>query len=294
MLVRGMNFMKRVLVIGANSYIGKKFYEFANSLSKNLIHVDLVSAANGSWEKVDFSLYDSVLHLSAIVHKHEKKSMEKLYEKVNYSLPVEVAFKAKKCHVKQFIFMSTAAVYGSKVKVITKDTIPQPDTLYGKSKYEAEQKIIDMSSDEFKVAIIRSPMVYGYGCKGNFQTLVKLAKAAPIFPDIPNKRSMIYIENLCEFIRMLIDNEEVGYFYPQNNEYVCTSETVRIINECMGRRLHFTKIFNPLIRLLVKKIPYIGKVFGDFIYEQKLIDKMDLCENKYYDFADSISRSLLE
>lgn len=272
--------MKRVLVIGANSYIGKRFHEYVYSLKEKLIDVDLVSAADGSWEKVDFTIYDSVLHLSAIVHKKEKSSMEELYERVNHRLPVEVACRAKSNGVAQFVFMSTAAVYGSRASIITKETIPDPDTYYGKSKLEAEQELVKIHNDKFKVAILRTPMVYGYGCKGNFQRLMKLAKIVPIFPDIKNKRSMIYIENLCELLRLLIEQEKWGYFYPQNEEYVCTSEIVKSVGETMSRKIHFTKMFNPAIKMLGKKVPVVEKMFGDWYYKMDEEYQTKLSENE--------------
>jgi len=181
--------MKRVLVIGANSYIGKKFYEYVKREKNNEIYIDMVSASDGGWRKVDFSRYDSVLHLAAIVHKKEKKNMKELYYQVNYRMAVEVAKKAKENKVGHFIFMSTAAVFGNESVCISKDTIPNPVTLYGKSKLAAEQVINKMHCDSFKVAIVRAPVVYGYGCKGNYQKIVKLTKITPVFPEIENKKS---------------------------------------------------------------------------------------------------------
>lgn len=284
--------MKKILVIGTNSYIGNSFILYIEQLDVKDFIIDKISAKHKIWEKYDFTGYDVVLHLAAIVHMRETKGNVSEYYKVNKELAISIAKKAKTCKVEQFIFMSTAAVYGSKVSIITKSTIPHPDTYYGRSKLEAEQKIIDLHSDNFKVAIVRLPMVYGYSCKGNFQRLVKLTKVVPVFPDIQNKRSMIYIENLCEFLRLLIEQEEWGYFYPQNEEYVCTSEMVRIIGESMGRKIYFTRVFNPLIKILDKKVPSIGKMFGDFVYEQRITDKLDIHKDKYFDFSNSISRSL--
>lgn len=90
---------------------------------------------------------------------------------VNHNLPVEIAVKAKKSGVSQFIFMSTAAVFGSKSIIINKDTKPEPDTYYGISKLAAEEELVKLGGTNFRVCIVRPPLVYGKGCPGNFQTL---------------------------------------------------------------------------------------------------------------------------
>ena len=291
--------MKKVLIIGANSYIGNSFIQYIHELDDKDFIIDKISARHKEWERYDFTGYDVILHLAGIAHRRETRENAAEYYKVNKELAVDIAQKAKTSHVGQFIFMSTAAVYGSKASIITKNTFPCPDTHYGKSKLEAEQKIIDLYDDEFKIAIVRPPMVYGYGCKGNFQRLVKLSRITPVFPDIQNKRSMIYIENLCEFLRLLIEQEEWGYFHPQNEEYVCTSEMVRIIGESMDKKIYFTKIFNPVIKALSKKVPAVGKMFGDWYYEDEGLKKnnepLEITTIRHYttiDFKLSIQRSV--
>ncbi|ROR31480.1 UDP-glucose 4-epimerase [Mobilisporobacter senegalensis] len=294
--------MKKVLIIGGNSYIGNSFIQYIGQLEEKQFLIDKISVKHKEWEQYDFTGYDTVIHLAGIAHERETRQNAQLYYRVNRDLAISVAKKAKKSKVGQFIFMSTAAVYGSNVSVITKDTLSQPNTHYGRSKLEAEQKIIDLNSDEFKVAIVRPPMVYGYGCKGNFERLVKLAKITPIFPDIQNKRSMIYIENLCEFLRLLIDQSEWGYFHPQNEEYVCTSEMVRVIGESLGRTIYFTKAFNWGIKAMQKKIGMVSKIFGDLYYEVdeehhiKILEIKDisLVQSKYsvVNFKESIHESI--
>lgn len=263
--------MKRVLVIGANSYIGKKFHEYVYSLNEKLIDVDLVSAADGSWEKVDFTLYDSVLHLSAIVHRKEKKGMKELYEKVNHRLPVEVACKAKVCHVKQFIFMSTAAVYGDISGCITKETMPKPTSLYGKTKLAAEKDLLKLESEDFKVAIVRAPMVYGEGCKGNYERLIKLAMFTPVFPDYHNRRSWVHIDRLNTYLLNVVIEMKKGYFFPQDEQYTDICELVTNIRKKMKKRTFTTTLFNKPVRFFIKRNRSVKKMFSDFYYDIKTL-----------------------
>ena len=111
-------------------------------------------------------------------------------------------------------------------------------------------------------------MIYGIKCKGNFTKLEKVALNSPIFPSIKNRRSMIYIDNFCQFVKVVIDNRLEGLFFPQNPEYVSTSMMVQLISSANGKKILFTKIFNFLINLT--KVGVVNKVFGDLFYDQKM------------------------
>lgn len=194
--------------------------------------------------------------------------MEVLYYEVNYKLAVEIAERAKDSRVKQFIFMSTATVYGSYTGCITVDTIPDPNTFYGKSKLVAEQDIIKLQDKEYKVVIVRPPMVYGEGCKGNFSRLVKLAKYTPIFPEFHNKRSVININTLSVYlVDILVENEE-GYIYPQDDKYFSTCEFIINIKKDMGKKTILFKKINLLIRIFRYRFKVLSKLFGDMYYER--------------------------
>jgi UDP-glucose 4-epimerase len=256
--------MKKVLVIGDDSYIGQSFETFA----KDKYDIKMVNSRNDAWKSVDFTGYDSVLHCAGIAHVKQTKKIKELYYKINCDLAVDVAKKAKKENVRQFIFLSTMAVYGTAKSEIDKETVPNPNKgdFYGDSKLKAEQELQRLVDDCFKLCIVRPPMVYGKGCKGNFPKLVKLAKKMPIFPNYQNKRSMIYIDNLCSFFCKLIENENKGLFLPQNQEYVNTTEFVKCIAECYGKSMTTTKWLNWVIWLLAKRISVFEKLFGNLCY----------------------------
>ena len=263
--------MKRILITGANSYIGTSFEKWVGQWPDKY-WVDTVDMKDGSWKEKDFSQYDVVFHVAGIAHVSSDPKMEDLYYKVNRDLTIEAAKKAKAEGVKQFIFMSSIIVYGdssSNKRVITRETVPTPSNFYGNSKLQAEQGITPLESDGFKVVILRPPMIYGKGSKGNYPKLAKLAQKLPLFPDIDNERSMLHIDNLCEFIRLLVDHEESGLFFPQNKEYVKTSEMVRLIAEVHGKRVRLVRWMNWLIKLLFG-IGIVNKVFGNLVYEQSM------------------------
>ena len=263
-----------ILITGKNSYIGEYFKKWLTKW-ENKYAIDTVDTMDGIWEQKDFTGVDVVFHVAGIAHVSTNPNMEELYYKVNRDLTIAVARKAKASGVKQFIFMSSIIVYGDSTSVreknvITKETVPKPANFYGKSKLEAEEGIRQLEDENFKVVIVRPPMIYGKGSKGNYPRLAKLACKVPVFPNIPNERSMLHIDNLCEFIRLMIEHKESGTFYPQNTEYVNTSDMVKQIAEIHGKKIILVKCLNPLIKLMGRFINLINKVFGNLVYDKHL------------------------
>ena len=257
--------MKKILITGANSYIGTSFENYLKQWKDEYV-VETFDMIDGTWREKDFSGFDVVFHVAGIAHVKETKKNASLYYKVNRDLAFEVAKKAKIDGVKQFIFLSSMSVYGIDTGNISKDTLPNPKSNYGKSKLQAEELIVPLEDSNFKIAVLRPPMVYGPGCKGNYAKLEKFALKFPIFPDIKNRRSMIYIDNLCKFVKQIIDDESRGLSLPQDEKYVCTSDMVREIASAHGKKIYMTRLFNPLLKVL--KVSVVNKVFGDLVYEK--------------------------
>ncbi len=266
---------KKVLIIGEHSYIGNSFKKYIEEKQSELmensykITVETTGAANGAWKQVDFSNYDVILHVAAIVHQKEDKSKKQLYIDINKKFPVEVAKKAKQAEVKQFIFLSTMAVYGEVEGAITEITSLKPVTMYGKSKLAAENQLQKLASEQFKIVIVRPPMVYGENCPGNYARLKKLAKFLPIFPDIENKRSMIHVENLSHCITLLIEKESQGIICPRDQYPVKTTDLFVNLRKEIGKKTWITKIFNGLVMLVKGKVGSVNKLFGSCYYDLK-------------------------
>jgi nucleoside-diphosphate-sugar epimerase len=251
--------------------------------------VDTVDMKDGSWKERDFSQYDVVFHVAGIAHVSSDPKMEDLYYKVNRDLTIETAEKAKAEGVKQFIFMSSIIVYGdssSSERVIDRNTVPTPSNFYGNSKLQAEEGIKHLESDDFKIVVLRPPMIYGKGSRGNYPRLANMAKKIPVFPEINNERSMLHIDNLCEFIKVMIDHEETGLYFPQNKEYVKTSELVKTIAEVHGKKILMIGWMNWLIKLMFG-IGIVNKVFGNLVYEKSMSD-YDKANYRIRTFRESI------
>lgn len=270
--------MKKILITGANSYIGTSFENYIKTNFPDNYAIDTVDMIDGSWRKKDFSGYDSVFHVAGIAHSDSGKisaEKEKLYYAINTDLTIETAKKAKADGAKQFIFMSSAIVYGEsapigKSKVITKETPVSPANCYGDSKVQAENGIIPLNDESFRIVILRPPMIYGKGSKGNYPLLAKIALKTPVFPYVKNERSMLYIENLCEFVRLVIENNERRTFWPQNKEYSNTSELVKMIAEAHGKNVRLVKGFSWALKIMGHITGIVNKAFGNLSYDMSL------------------------
>lgn len=262
--------MKKVLITGAGSYIG---VNVENWLKKEpeTFKVDTVDTFGNKWKKADYSQYDVVYHVAGIAHVNADPKMEPLYYQVNRDLTIEIAKHAKACGVKQFIFMSSMIVFHEsqslKTEMLTKDTLPNPNGFYGDSKLQAENGLKKLECDSFKICILRPPMIYGPNSKGNFLRLGWLATQTPIFPAWHNQRSMLYIDNLAEFVKQAMLREISGTYYPQNKELADTVEIVRFFAKKYHHEIWISRIFNPLVWLGSPFVQALNKMFASYYYD---------------------------
>lgn len=284
----------RILITGEKSYVGLSFKKWLEQWP-NKYRVDTVSLKTDNWKYTDLSEYNVILHVAAIVHQKELPSMKNYYTKINRDLTLEFATKAKQSGVKQFIFMSTMSVYGLEGNmlediIIDGNTPCNPNTLYGQNKLEAEVELEKLKSSGFNIAIIRAPMIYGPNCPGNYTRLRKLILRSPIFPKLNNERSMLFIDNLSEFIRLLIENNDQGLFFPQNKEFVNTLNLVQIITRERLKKIHYSRLLAIAINLLGNRIKLVNKMFGNLKYDSKLSSYKNW-EYCVVNFEDSIRKS---
>ena len=273
--------MKKVMLVGVGGYIGGKFTEY---IQKNYPdwQVDAVDSMNRKWAEEDFTGYDAVYNVSGLAHANARQGTEAQYYAVNGQLPIDVATKAKAEGVPMFVQMSSMVVYGDmsglgEEKNIFEDTVPEEPTIYGKSKMMAERGLLKLVDDSFQVAIMRPPLIYSEYARDNFPRLVNFAKKMPIFPKLKNKQSMVYVDNLCELIHLIIEYNKGGIYYPQQECYIETSKIVKDIADAVGNKMWQTKMFNPFLKLFSKweKLAFIHKAFGSITYDMSISNHFD-------------------
>lgn len=272
--------MKKVIITGLNSYVGGNLVQLLKQ-HPNQYDIKLLSLRDEKWKDQDFSQYDAIVHVAGIVHQKKGKVSKDQYFTVNAELTRELAIKAKSDGVKQFIFLSTMSVYGevgSLIKTIRidKETTPEPNNFYGESKLLAEKYLYDLESGNFKVYVMRPPMVYGEGCPGNYTLLKKLSRYTPVFPLINNERSAIHINRLVTEIKAGIDWQLHGLSLPQDDEYINTSQLISQMAQEEGKKIYLSKLLGDCVKLSFKKVSIVNKIFGNLTYEKENINQGEL------------------
>ena len=286
--------MKKILITGAGSYVGENVRKYIMQTAGDKFVIDAVDTFGDNWKKADFSQYDVVYHVAGIAEVNGKKGMEQLYYKVNTNLTIEIAKHAQANRVKQFIFMSSMIVYKEtqslKGNIITPESLPAPNGVYGDSKLKAEEGIKNLNGNgnRMKVCILRPPMIYGPNSKSNLLRLGRLGTKVPFFPNWRNKRSMLYIDNLGEFVKQAVLRELEGTFYPQNRELSATVDIIRFFAKAAGHRIWITKLLNPFVWLGSFVLQPVNKMFADSYYVPEMSEYP--FEYQIVSFEESLKR----
>lgn len=267
--------MKKILIIGKNSYIGNHVDEWLSKFDWNVTQLDVLT---DEWKSFDYSSYDSIVHVAGIVHRPDCHDWE-LYKRVNTDMPIAIATMAKQQGVKQYVFFSTMAVYGSgkalAPNITDENSKLEAKGMYGRSKLMAEEGLAKLQDNHFKVAFVRPPSVYGKGCKGNYiSRFAMVARKMPVIPTAYTdvKQSFIYVDNLSELVHLIIEKELDGPFCPQDDVAVSTNELLETICECLGKKYRGSRLLGLFVPL-IKFVPIVKKAYGGMEYARSLSDK---------------------
>ena len=283
----------KILLIGKNSYIGEHIKSYLAGFNH---HVDEFDVEHENLNKEIFLGYDSVIHLAAIVHRKDITDYA-VYKKINVDLAVSAASFAKEAGVKQFVFFSTMAVYkGGKSlngNIVDSQTECVPESFYGKSKLEAEQALREFESEEFKIAYIRPANVYGKDCKGAYiSTFKKIVRLLPVIPIVYEdvKQGMLYIDNLCELVRLIVEKNGKGIFPAQDNPAVSSVEIMVAMSNVLALNKKQSKIFGLPFKVL--KIGIVNKLYGGIAYAEDYA-QTDLGDYSLFNFEELMKKTLL-
>jgi UDP-glucose 4-epimerase len=256
--------MNRILVTGADSFIGTNFRNYSENQK-----IKEISLFENKPEEIDFSEFDVVLHLAAIVHQ-SKKIEEQEYFLINRDLCIKVAEHAKRAGVKQFVFLSTVKVYGKYTPGSypwNEDSACYPEDAYGKSKYEAELALRNLDDSKFTVSVVRTPLVYGDGVKANLLKLIKLIKSCRMLPfgKIENRRNYTFVENLIGFIDRIIEKRVSGTFIAMDDKALSSTELIFLLSKYMNKKLLLFKLPAIFVKTGFIFLPELfNRIYGSF------------------------------
>lgn len=276
----------KILLTGARGFIGSYFQkQYARKYT-----IQPFSFLNDDLKDLHIKDVTVVIHLSALVHQMGGASDE-AYEQINVEQTLQLARKAKESGVTHFIFMSTVKVYGEESNVAyTETSVCNPKDMYGKTKLKAEEELQKLESNDFRISIIRTPIVYGHGVKANMQNLMKLIDKMILLPfgHILNKRSFVYIGNLTALIDAIIEQGESGVFLAGDDDALSTTELIQLIAQAQKKRIFLIKI--PLFGIFLK---WIKPSFYQRLFENLLVDNTKTKEALHFKNPYSIKEGIV-
>jgi UDP-glucose 4-epimerase len=246
---------KKLLITGSSGFVGR----YATGYFKDSYDVETLSLRNKLAGNSVFQGVDSILHLAGKAHVMGNTDPQEYFD-INRDLAVSFAQKAKDNGVSQFIYISSTKVYGDdNSSILDEFSTCQPNDPYGESKYEAEQELLKLNDTAFTITIIRPPLIYGKGVKGNLARISKLIDKLPIIPfgGIQNKRSMVYVGNLTALVDHVINNRSQGVYIAGDDKAYSTTYLVETILKNKGlskKNVVLPKFLLSLIRTIKPKI----------------------------------------
>jgi UDP-glucose 4-epimerase len=215
---------------------------------------------------------NTIVHLAGKAHEMQPIP-DWVYFKINFELTKSLADSAKAAGVSQFVYISSTKVYGDVIQgVVNEDSVCLPVDAYGKSKRQAEEYLLSIQTPEFIVSIIRPPLVYGPGVKGNMIKLLELAeKKIPLpFGKTGNFRSMVYLDNLVGLINRVIEKKAGGIFIAGDIKPLSTDRLITLMRASMGNDtglISIPAIFRKLLKSFRPAL-YV-RLFGSFEVDNK-------------------------
>ncbi len=284
----------QVLIIGKNSYIGNNIDLWLTKHGHQVTQLDVLTEI---WKSFDYSKYNAIVHVAGIVHQPNCKDWE-LYKRVNTDMPIEIATMAKEQGVSQYVYFSTMGVFGLgkklKPNIIDMNTPLKADGMYGRSKLMAEEGLMVLNDENFSVACVRPPSVYGKGCKGGYITgFTSIAKKMPVIPIAYEnvKQSFIYIDNLTELVRLLMEKKLSGIFCPQDEKAVNANELLYAIAKGIGKKYRSSRTLGFCVKML-NFIPLVKKAYGGIEYAESLSTIKDV-DYVVVPFEEGIKRTVI-
>jgi UDP-glucose 4-epimerase len=287
--------LHNILITGATGFIGKRLVK-AKSLSDNIkilsrnknqnFNTIICNLEEGNIPNNALNDINIVFHLAGFAHDmRDANKVVGLYQKVNVDATIQLANLAVKSNVKKFIFVSSVKAGGSPVsgKCINESDQSESEGVYGKSKREAELKLLKIGNESgMHVSIIRPSLVYGPDVKGNLQLMLSgIAKGwFPPLPEIGNRRSMIHVDDLVRAILLIAEDKRANgeIFIATDGTPHSSREIYNTMRSVLDKSIikwSVPKFLFNLISLISPKIKYkVDKLLGDECYSSVKLEEL--------------------
>jgi nucleoside-diphosphate-sugar epimerase len=255
----------KIFITGINGFVGQNLKPYLAKdfevvgISRN-VAADSLNYENFFQEKQD---YNAIVHLAGKAHDLKKTSNDADYYEVNYELTKRLYDQFLQSDAHKFIYISSVKAAADRVEgVLTEDLVPNPITIYGKSKILAEQYILANLPKDKKVYILRPCMIHGPGNKGNLNLLYCLVRKGFPWPlgAFENQRSFLSIENLCFVIKELLSTETIptGVYNVADEASLSTNDLIAVIANSQQKTNRILSISPQLIKGMAR--------IGDFLH----------------------------
>lgn len=273
--------VKTVTITGASGFIGGHLCRYLSEVSPGFI-VNTLSVRGDLEALRSGPTGDILVHCAGIAHSTSNEKRE--ITRINEELPFETARWARQAGYGQFLFFSSALVWGDHQQTVDvgKD-VPEPSSVYGKAKLAAELRLRELSTEGFVVSIVRLPLVYGPGVKGNLARLIDLITRWPLIPvgSRTAMRSLCGVDTIGRFVSHLIDNRLGGVFTLVDAPVVSTYDMGRYIALGLHRTRHV--VSSPAImEAAIKRLnPAIGtRLYGNKVFRNGGIEDVGFSPRK--------------
>lgn len=281
--------MTRVLLTGASGFVGTQLCAFLAD-SRYLVRAALRTPGTPPAGAAEAAVVgelgsrtdwggalegvDTVIHAAARAHRLADRAPEEAYMEVNARATLTLARAAARAGVRRFIYLSSIKVNGEgrADRAYSAADETHPGDAYARSKWVGEQHLQQVvESTALQGVVVRAPLVYGPGVKGNFLQLLRWVHAGRPVPlgGIANARSLVSVWNLCDLLRLAIEHPQApgGCWLVSDGEDLSTPELVRRIARAMGRPPRLVRIPAPLLRVA-------GKLTGRGAQVRRLCDSL--------------------
>ena len=288
--------MLNVLVTGATGFVGQHLIKCLKldgydikAISRKLIpDVDTVICdfLNDDIPNNAFKGIDIVFHLVGYAHDLKSESgIEQTYQKINVNVTADLLSLSVKHNVKKFIFVSSVKAGGvsRQGKCATEKSLSEPDGVYGKTKREAELKILETGRESsMHVSILRPALIYGPKVKGNLQLMIQGIKKGwfPPLPEMGNRRSMIHVDDVVQALLLLVSDQRSNgeIFIVTDGKTYSSRDIYEIMCSTLGKRIpRWTMpqfLFNVIASINPRLRYRIDKLLGDECYSSKKIQSI--------------------